>query len=135
MSKSHTPADHATDPDRRKRRIRGVVAVGIVLLFLGMFTVVNLDAVGHRWVQCQVVDSNAEQGDQYSASAWVVVLETQDCGRMLYVEGVRRDNVEEKAADFEPGQYEMKMGLTSQWAADGLLPGFNSSFEEYRQLQ
>ena len=135
MSNSTPAADQPADPTRRKRRLRRIVAIGIVLLVLGMFAVVNLDVVGHRWVQCQVVESNAEQGDMNSASAFVVVLETKDCGRVLYDEGVNRDNVEDKAAEFEPGQYEMKMGLTSQWAAEGIIPGINPSFEEYRPAQ
>lgn len=135
MSNSNTPGDHAPDRQPRKQLFRRIVAVGIVLLVLGIFVVVNLDAVGHRWVQCEVVNSSAEQGDLNSASAFVVVLETQDCGRVLYDEGVNRDNVEDKAAEFEAGQYEFKLGITSQWAADGFLPGFNPSFEEYRRAR
>ena len=135
MSDANTPAGHASDSDRRKLHIRRIAAGAIVLLFIGMLVVVNLDSVGHRWMQCQVVDANGQQGGQNSASAWEVVIDTQDCGRMVYAEGVNRDNVEEKAADFEPGRYEMKMGITSQWAANGVIPGVNPSFEEYRQTR
>lgn len=134
MPNSNPPAAHADDPQRRKRRLRLFVAGASVLLFIVVLVVTTLDSVGHRWVQCEVVAANGQQGDQNSASAWVVVIDTQDCGRLLYVEGVNRDNVHQRALDFQPGQYEMKMGLSSQLASEGIIPGLNPSFEEYRRL-
>lgn len=104
-----------------------------MLYLIGTLTLVSLDSVGHRWVQCHVVGANGQQGGQNATSAWQVVIDTHDCGEMLYSKGVNRDNVHEKAAEFEPGPYEVKMGLTSQWAADGYVPGINPSVEEYRQ--
>ena len=120
---------------RRKRRIRGVIFGLVVLAVLVMVALPLLDSVGQRWVQCQVVASNGQQGDMNATSAWVVVIDTEDCGRLMYSNGVNKDNVEEKAADFEPGAYEFKMGLTSQWAAKGFVPGVDASFEEYRPVQ
>ena len=122
-------------PKRRKNVIRGVV-FGLVCLFvLVMLAAPLLDSVGQRWVECQVVDSNAEHGDQNATSAWVVVLDTDDCGRLLYSTGVDQENAEQKAASFEPGTYEFKLGLASQLAAKGFVPGTNPSFEEYRPVQ
>lgn len=131
MLSSDIPGD---DPKRRQRRTRRLVAGAFVLLFIVMLSVTTLDSVGHSWVQCQVVRAEGQQGDQNSASAWVVVIDTQDCGRLVYVEGVNRDNVDQQAQGFAPGQYEMKMGLSSQLAARGLIPGLNPSFVEYRRL-
>lgn len=103
-------------PKRRKNVIRGVV-FGLVCLFvLVMLAAPLLDSVGQRWVECQVVNSNAEQGDQNATSAWVVVLDTDDCGRLIYSTGVNRDNADQKAADLEPGTYEFRLGLASQLA-------------------
>ncbi|MDN5913010.1 MAG: hypothetical protein L0H71_10075, partial [Yaniella sp.] len=63
-------------PKRRKNVIRGVV-FGLVCLFvLVMLAAPLLDSVGQRWVECQVVNSNAGHGDQNATSAWVVVLDT-----------------------------------------------------------
>ena len=51
MSNSNTAADQPTDSNRRKLLFRRVVAISIVVLFFAMLVVVNLDSVGHRWVQ------------------------------------------------------------------------------------
>ena len=131
MLSSDIPGD---DPKRRQRRISRLVAGAFVLLFVVMLRVTTLDSVGHSWVPCQVMRADGQRGDQNSASAWVVVIDTHDCGRLVYVDGVNRDNVDQQARGFAPGQYEMKMGLSSQLAARGLIPGLNPSFVEYRQL-
>ena len=132
---SNSDGNEHVGPKRRKNVIRGVV-FGLVCLFvLVMLAAPLLDSVGPRWVECQVVNSNAEHGDQNATSAWVVVLDTDDCGRLIYSTGVNRDNVDQKAADLEPGTYEFKLGLASQLAAKGFVPGTNPSFEEYRPVQ
>lgn len=107
--------------------IRGVV-FGLVCLFvLVMLAAPLLDSVGQRWVECQVVNSSAEQGDQNATSAWVVVLDTDDCGRLIYSTGVKRDNVDQKAADFEPATYEFK-GTCFAAGGQGVRAGNQSIF-------
>lgn len=133
MPKSETT--EPAGPERRKRRIRGVVLGLVCLLALVMLSVPVLDSVGHRWVQCEVTEASGQQGDQNAVSAWVVVIDTHECGRLVYSADVNQGNVEERAAEFSTGSYEFKMGLTSQLAAQGLVPGMNPSFDEYRPVQ
>ncbi|MGO1511256.1 MAG: hypothetical protein ACTHXO_11295 [Actinomycetaceae bacterium] len=126
------------DPTDRPRTFRSfplaqrIVAVAICVCVLLMVAAGVLGGMDEEWVPCEVVGAKGRQGDQYSASAFVVEIATVDCGTMIYSDGVSRDNHDDVAASFEPGHYEMRMGILSRLAARGWVPGLAASFEEFR---
>ena len=93
-----------------------------------------LGGTREEWVRCEVVAAEGRQGGMNSPSAFLVRIETADCGTMAYRDGVTRDNHDAVAATFEPGHYEMRMGILSRWAARGWVPGLSASFEEFRPV-
>ena len=130
---------HDSSSRQKQKRPSGRWAVVVLVLCLvvvvGAVALPSLNNFNQRWVQCEVTDAHAQRGDNHSVQAWTVNLETADCGVVSYGAGIRRDNVDEIAASFEPGDYEFKMGWLSKMAANGYIPNTNASAEDYRRAQ
>lgn len=77
------------------------------------------DAQDMVWVRCEVVDAKPQRGGRYASVPWYVVVQTSDCGKILYMVGTREENVDGLAANFEPGPYEFKLGAVSQRRIEG----------------
>lgn len=73
-------------------------------------------------MRCDLNRAENVQGNRLNASPWIVAIETNDCGRITYTEGMTEENAAEIAASFEPVEDEFKLGLTSSLAADGWIP-------------
>lgn len=129
-----------TSTSRQKKKLPSgrwawVVLTLCLVVVVGAIAFPSLNNINQSWVQCEVTDAYTQRGDNHSAQAWTVNLETVDCGVVSYGAGVNRDNVDEIATLFEPGKYEFMMGLVSKLAANGYIPNTNASAEDYRQLQ
>ena len=124
-----------TRKERRGKRIWGIVAVLLVVAFpLGIVLAV-LESSNEQWVRCDVTHAESVEGTRFNASPWIVAIETTDCGRMTYTQGVSEENVDEIAQSFDPGAYEFKLGLTSRLAANGWIPFLRPSAKEYRVVE
>lgn len=129
----------ALTPRQKQKRPSGrwalIVLVLCLVLMVGAIALPSLNNVNRSWVECEVTNAYAQRGDNHSAQAWTVSLETADCGVLSYGAGVNRDNVDEIADSFEPGEYKFMMGLVSKLAAAGYIPNTNASVEDYRPSQ
>jgi hypothetical protein len=92
-----------------------LILLGSALLGTWVFTEELRDAQDLTWVRCEVVDATAQPDTRYPS----VTVQTSDCGKILYLVGTRRENVEGLAATFEPGPYEFKLGALSQRRIEG----------------
>ena len=69
---------------------------------------------------------------RFNASEWLIGIETEDCGRVVYSVGVTENNLGELASSFEPGDYDFELGLPSRAAAHGWLPLVAANAHDYR---
>ena len=120
---------------RPGKRIWGVIATLLIVAFPLAILFVVLESTNQQWVRCNVTHTEGIQGTRFNASPWSVAIETADCGRLTYVQGVSETNVEKIAASFEPGRYEFKLGLTSRLATEGWIPFLRPAVQEYRQVE
>lgn len=114
-------------------------AIIAVLLFVACPLVIVfavLDSTSPQWVRCDLNRAENVQGNRLNASPWIVAIETTDCGRITYTEGVTEENAAEIAASFvESAEYEFKLGLTSRLAADGWIPFLRPMAHAYREIE
>lgn len=128
-----------TEPQHPKKRGVSKIIWAIVAVLLGIgFPLVMifavLDSTSQQWVRCEVTSAEKVQGNRFNAAPWIVAIETTDCGRITYTDGVTQENVEEIATSFEPAAYEFKLGLTSRWAVDGWIPFIRPKAHDYREI-
>lgn len=111
----------------------GTIAVLVLLVFPLFMLFLALDSRDQQWVTCDVTHAETAKGNRFNTSTWIVAIETTDCGRMIYTQGVSKDNVEEIVASFDAGEYEFKLGIASRLAADGWFPALRPTVYDYRQ--
>lgn len=132
----HVEPDDTSDTRPKRRRIslviRGVVLVVLLVLVPVIFALPWLDSLDRQWVQCHVVDASPSKGSWNSPSTWRVAVETQDCGEILYSNGVTTENVEDIADQFAAGAYDFQLGWISKLSTQGYIPGMHPSAAEYR---
>lgn len=109
-----------------------IVGVLILVVFPLFIWSLMFDSVDQEWVSCEVTDATSSKGNRFNSSDWIVAIETTDCGRITYTEGISEGNVEDVASSFDPGEYEFKFGITSRLAADGWIPFVQANAHEYR---
>ena len=106
----------------RRQTVLAFILFGIVVLIFGFGLSYSwLDTLRQDWFRCEVVDAEPQRGSNLSPVAVFVSIETTDCGSVAFQQGTTEENVEEIASSFEPGEYEFKFGMMSQfelWAVD-----------------
>ncbi|MDR7348283.1 hypothetical protein [Enteractinococcus fodinae] len=88
-----------------------------------------------KWATCEVISAEPSKGHRFNASEWLVGIETEDCGRVVYSVGVTEENVGELASSFQRGAYDFEFGLSSRAAAHGWLPLMAATAQDYRSSQ
>lgn len=110
---------------RTTRSNRQAVVVTLIFFFISALAGTWLlsdglrDAQDLTWVRCEVVNAESQRGGRFASVPWYVVVNTADCGPILYQVGTNEDNVDGLAATFEPGPYEFKLGAVSQRRVKG----------------
>jgi hypothetical protein len=112
---------------RRRKKLSNRQSILVTFLFLlgsallgtWVFSDGLRDAQDPTWVRCEVVDAKSQRGGRHATVPWYVMVQTSDCGKILYLVGTREENVEGLAATFEPGPYEFKLGALSQRRIEG----------------
>lgn len=111
------------------------IVVGIVALvaFPIMLALPWLNSLGQQWVTCDVTDASPSKGTRFSPSLWRVLIETRDCGPILYTQGVTEDNVEDLAESIEPGPQDLRLSWLSRQATNEWNP-MTPTAQEIREL-
>lgn len=137
MTVRRSPADQPQRIRHKRlgKRIWGVIATLLIVAFPLVILFAVLESTNQQWVRCNVTHAEGIQGTRFNPSPWIVAIETTDCGRLTYTQGISETNVEKIAASFEPGRYEFKLGLTSRLATEGWMPFLRPSAQEYREVE
>ena len=133
---STSASGHRPGPRTRTGRIfLGLLFVLVMVVYPLLMVFIMLDGTRQQWVTCEVTHAETAKGNRFSTSEWMVAIETTDCGRMIYSQGVTEDNIAEIAASFDPEEYEFKLGIASRSAVDGWLPFLRPTVRDYRPIE
>lgn len=105
---------------RRRARVIAVTVLAVLVAVVGcVLSLPWLDRQGMESVRCTVLSaeagstSGAGKGGTGSAVVWI---ETSDCGKLIYSDGVTPQNREHLAAELNRGgTFDFDMGMVSRW--------------------
>lgn len=124
------------EPNSLKLQLKRGMTIALILVFavfVPAFMIFLLfDQHDPKWVTCEVISAEPSKGHRFNASEWLVGIDTEDCGRVVYSVGVTEGNAGELASSFEPGEYDFELGLSSRAAAHGWLPFVAATAHGYR---
>lgn len=104
---------------KRARTVTIAILAVLVVVVGGVFALPWLDRQGVESVRCTVL--SAEAGSSSAAGKGgigsdLVWIETSDCGRLLYTDGVTPKNRDQLAAELNRGgTFDFDMGMISRW--------------------
>ena len=125
-------ATQKTWKQRASKIFWGIIAVLVLVVFPLFLLLLALDSTDQEWASCDVTHAAPAKGNRFNNATWIVAIETTDCGRITYTEGLTEDTVDDIVDAFEPGEYEFKFGISSRLAADGWIPFLRPSAYDYR---
>lgn len=135
MQRDYSPPERKSVLQRASKVFRVILVVLLLVVFPLVVLLAVFEAQDRQWVTCEVLEAESSQGNRFNSADWIVAIETSDCGRITYIEGVTEGNVEDIAASFDSGEYEFKLGLASRLAADDWIPVLQPSAVDYRSTQ
>lgn len=116
MREPNTPQQGSRgERSSRAETIKALLILGVLSALLALLMSYQwLDTQKQQWVACEVIGAEPQRGSSYNSVAWFVSIETTDCGFIAFSEGTTEDNVHQIADSFEPGGYELKLGMMSR---------------------
>lgn len=108
---------HAQPPARAPKTWRHrILRVIFIVLMLWLLALLPLSCVSMgagnptdlRWATCHITEATAEHTND-AEHPWRIVLESEDCPRLVYTDGLTEENIDALVSTFEQAPYEVRV--------------------------